>query len=374
MSGYAPDGRPVATEKDPVLRFLGGCALVFAILAAIVIAAVLVVGWRLTRDETPGRAEEPFLLGDETRYWCFDLKPDDAGLAAVLDKINASAEAARDEALENSPLRMLAFGRRRNQVEELFPLKLELAEAPGAWSGRATFSKGTLRMRAAVKILRWFIGRASKESDIAEAGGVEITTIRDARGWAVSMAMVGNRLLLAGEPGRLERALSTGRAPDAAREPAIDRMHAAIRLPGEDGWGFAAGPLVASFDVDASDALVFRIVAPPGAAAGTAMSSDEAIAVARSFLPYVGAEAFRLDDGSPARRDDGSWLVAGRIPELSGRVGAAFLRFSARRAEGPFERRTPSANPIPPSRSTSSDPRTDTPAAPKRGETPTPAH
>jgi hypothetical protein len=357
---------------DPVLRAIGGCALVLVGLAAIVVVVGLVVGLKLTRDETPGRPEEAFLLGDESRYWCFDLKPDDPGLVAVNDKLGESAEAARDQALANSPLRFLPLGHRRNQLGDSLPLKVELAVAQDGWSGRATFAKGVMRMRAVVKILRWFIGRASKEADVADVDGVEITTIRAEHGGVASMTMVGNRLLLSGTPQRLARALAIDRAAGATRDPSIDGMHAAVRLAGEDGWAFAAGPAVASFDVDAGDALVFRIAAGPGVAAGEAMSSEAAMALARAFLPYVAEDAIRLDEGFPKRGDDGLWLVAGRIPELSRRVGAAILRFSASRAEGAPSPRSPSAIPLPPSPPPSSDPRNGTPAGPTHGGIPNP--
>lgn len=356
------------TARDPVFRLLGGCALVVAGLAAIVIVVGLIVGWNLTRDESPERPEEAFLLGDETRYWCFDLKPDDAGLVAVNDKLGASAEAARDEALANSPLRFLPLGHRRNQLGEVLPLKIELALAPDGWSGRVTFTKGVLRMRAMVKVFRWLLGRSSKEAVLRSEGGVAVTTLHDKRGSQFAMATVGNRLLLANGSSRLERALALDRPGGVPPDTLVADLHAAVRLPGEDAWAFDARSEVASLDVDPNDALVFRIVVP----ARDAMSSEEAMAIARGFLPYVAEEAIRIDEDYPRPGEDGRWLVAGRIPDLSRGLAAAFLRFSASRAEGAPWPQSPSAIPPPPSPPTSSDPRSGTPAAPPRGGTPSP--
>lgn len=375
MSGSVPEGRPSATGTDPVLRFLGGCLLVFVGLGAIVLIGALVIGWRLSRDEAPGRPEETILLGDETRYWCLDLKPDDAGLTAVLAKMDAEARAAREEILKDSPLRMFAFAGRRNDIATLFPLKLEVALAPqGAWSGRATFTHGIFRMRAMVKLLRWIVGRDRSQASATVADGVDVTTIVDRKdGVSVSFASVGNRLLLAGDADRLRRALESAGSSAGRLDPAVASLHDSVRLAGEDAWAFAAGPAVASFDVNERDELAFRIVATVPGAADERTADDRALDIARSFLPHVEADAFRLDEGSPERRPDGSWRIEGRIPDVSRRVAAVFLRFSADRATRRSEPEEPSAIPSPPSPPPPSGPRSDTPAAPPREGTPSPA-
>jgi hypothetical protein len=374
MSGVTGAGPSVPPGTDPVLRFLGGCAIVLAALAAIVVAGVLIIGWTLTRDETPGRPEEAFLLGDEVSYWCFDLRPDDAGLATVIENINTSAESARDEALKNSPLRFLAFHKRGDELLKQFPLKLEFAVAPEAWSGRVTISQGTLRVRAMMKFFRWIVGRDVAANARPMVGGVAVTTLHDPKFHGeVAVAMVGNRILAAGKTERLARALETSGGPGIVLDPRIGPMHDAVRLDAEDGWAFTAGPSVASFDVADSDELRFKILAPAAAGEGASSPVQMALAVTQSFLPYFGEEAFRFDDGSPAARADGTWLVSGRITDLSRRLGAAMFRFSASRMEEASGRETPSAIPPPPSPQPSSDPRSDTPGAPKREGTPSPA-
>jgi len=362
------------TGGDPALRILGGCAIVLGALAALVVAAALVGGWMLTRDEAPGRPSESFLLGDETSYWCLDLKPEDPGLMSMFDKLDASAQAARDEALKNSPLRFLPLRRRGDRISEQLPLKLEIALAPDAWSARLTLTKGTLRARAAMRIMRWLIGRDRDVAKTRDIQGVSITTLRDPklRG-EIAVAMVGNRVLAAGSADRLVRVLDPARVPEGARDPRVDAWHAVVQLDGEDGWAFTAGPSVASFDVDESDALRFRIRAAAASDERAGSSAAAALSVVRSFLPYLDEDAFELDNEAPARQPDGTWVITGRIPDLSSRLVSAFLRFSASRMEGRPSRRWPSASPRPPSPPPSSDPRSGTRAAPQREGTPSPA-
>src|SRR5262245_1128670 len=107
MSEYGPDGRPVAKTTDPVVKILIGCAIVAIRFLALVIVVGIGLGSRLTRDETPGRAREGFLLGDETAYWSIELRPDDPGVAASFQKLHDQAQMAREEALKNSPLHIL---------------------------------------------------------------------------------------------------------------------------------------------------------------------------------------------------------------------------------------------------------------------------
>ena len=103
--------------KDPVLRFLAGCAVVVAILAAIVGGVALLIGWNLSRDEAPGRAREAFLVGDETRYWCVDLKPDDVGLAALFTRFNDINEATRRDLVRGTFLEAIPFPHRRARLD-----------------------------------------------------------------------------------------------------------------------------------------------------------------------------------------------------------------------------------------------------------------
>lgn len=353
------------TAKDPALRILGGCALVGAGLVVLLVVAVTLIGWRLTRDETRGRAEEMFLTGDEARYWCFDLSPEDPGLAALGARVKASADEARDEALKNSPLRFLGVGGGRNPVDEMLPLKIEIAAAEEGWAARAAFSKGVLRIRAAMKVLRWVAGRDLEGTATIRSDGVQITTFRDpGAGARFAITMVGNRVLLADDTDRLVRALSTSGGGAAAVHPSIPDLHESVRTDGEDGWAFAPGPAVASFDVNEADELAFRIVA-----LDAALDGDRALALARTMLPYFAEDAVRLDPDSPQRQGDGRWLVTGRIAGFSAKMRSAVLRFSAERTDEPEE---PSATPTPPSPPPSSGPRSGTDGAPTREGTPSP--
>ena len=345
--------------KDPLLRFLGGCALVLGGVVLLVIIAGLVVGWRLTQDVAPGRPVEAFLIGDETRYWSLDLKPDDPGIAVFVENVQHASEEMREETLKNSPLRFLPVRPRGNRLDELLPLKLELAQSADGWAARATFSKMAWKVRAAVKLIRFMMGR-DPEAPVGP-DGIPFASFHDPKSETrFALTMVGNRLLAASSPARLTKALAVDRADGTAIDPAVPPLHASIRLEGEDGWAFAPGPTVASFDVAADDALRFRIVA-----AADTMNENDARDLAHRWLPFVGGEEFELDPGTPSRRADGLWLIEGRIAQLSDRVHRGLTHVSERS-------RSPSATPLPPSPPPSSDPRTDTPAAPKRGETPSP--
>ena len=112
-------------SKDPVVRFLGGCAIVAAVFSAIVVCVAVGVGWNLTRDPAPGRARESFLMGDESRYWCLDMKPDDAGLRNFLERLNAVSENTRRRVLHGTFLETIPLPHRRARLEDIAPLTLE---------------------------------------------------------------------------------------------------------------------------------------------------------------------------------------------------------------------------------------------------------
>jgi hypothetical protein len=375
MSEYGPDGQPIKKTTDPVVKILIGCALIAVGFLALVIVVGLGIGWRLTRDESPGRAPETFLLGDETAYWVLDLKADDPGVKEALQRIHEQSEAAREEALKNSPLAFLGSVRKPNQLAEMLPIKLELAKAPDTWAARVSFSRGTWRMRMGLKIMRWVFGRGAGKGATQAVDGVAVTTIPDPKGnGEFAFAMVGSRLLIAGSSGRLTRALDTSHGVSGVKDPAIDGLHESVRQAGEDGWAFAPGPSVASFDVNEQDQLRFVIAAPASMDARELPAPERALERVHAFLPYFREGVIVLDESAPTVQPDGSWRITGKIDHVSEQLVAMFLRFSAKRADRPSEPETPSATPTPPSPPTSSDPRSDTPGAPKRGESPTPAH
>jgi len=393
MGGYGPDGRPLPAPRDPLTKFFIGCAVVAGALVLVALGGAVFVGWRLTRDDAPRRPVEAFLLGDETRYWCWDLKPDDAGLIATLDRLERSAEAKRDEALSRSPFRVLGALSRRGRLAASLPVKIELAikSPPGSqalsdaegWSARVTVSRGILRMRAAMKIIRWVVTRDPEAATVEEVEGVQVTTIAEPKsGITVAMAAVGNRVLFASDGERVRRLLSPEAPEPSPAVALLESLHESVRLPGEDGWSFARGvelgeapralrvaASAASFDVGTDDALAIKVAVLEGSgdAWGT-LSPGEALAIVESHLLRLSADAVVLGEVVPPAAPGAAWIVAARIPDLSTKAGALFRNLSA-----PHASEWPSATPIPPSPPPPFDPRSDTPGAPPHEGIPTPA-
>ena len=393
MAGYGPDGRPLPERKDPLTRFAVGCVVVVGVLVLLALVGATFVGWRLTRDEAPGRPVERLLLGDETRYWCWDLKPDDAGLIATLDRLERSADAPRDEALARSPLRVLGAFKGRGRFAASLPVKLELAlkNPPGSeslsdlegWSARLTVSRGVLRMRAALRLVRWLVTRDADAARVEEVDGVPVTTITDPRaGFTVALAAIGNRVLIASDVERVRRLLARDPPEASPAAELLEGLHEGVRLPGEDGWSFSRGidvgggsrtlrvaASVASFDVATDDALAVKVAVLEGGAEGWGkLSAAEAVAIVQSHLLRLSADAMVVDQVVPPATPGAAWVVSARIPDLSTKAGVLFERFSASRESG-----WPSATPNPPSPPPPSGPRSDTPGASPREGTPTPA-
>jgi hypothetical protein len=169
MSPYVDGGGPASERKDPLVRFLLGCAAVAALLAMILIFGAFVVGWRLTRDETAGRSVESFLIGDETRYWSLDLKADDPGLVALFARFDEINDSTRRSALKGTVFESLPLPRRHARLDQVAPLTFEIAVVlgdsaegpprPTAWAARGALSHGMLRLRAALKMMRWISSR-----------------------------------------------------------------------------------------------------------------------------------------------------------------------------------------------------------------------
>jgi hypothetical protein len=393
-------------SQDPVVRFLGGCAIVAAVFAAIVVCVAVGVGWNLTRDPAPGRARESFLLGDESRYWCVDLKPDDAGLRSFLERLNAVSENTRRRVLRGTFLEMIPLPHRRARLEDIAPFTLEGSlilsdpangpQVPLGWAARGTFSHEVLRMRAALKGMRWLLGRDPTKGTTIDVDGVAVTEVRD-NGAAFAIANVGNRVLATSDASRMRSVLRSSAEPSLE---GLRALHDDVELKGEDGWAFVSrvrvGGLsdpvvvpgaVASFDVTERDELAFRVAVRSGASTDEARvfrgSREECLALISTFLPVFRSDAIELDAEGARPGAGGSTVFSGRIPvlskylpELPNRITEFALKASAKRlereAQPPPEPGAPSAIPIPPSPPPPAGPRTGTPGERTHGETPKP--
>ena len=367
------------TPKDPLVRFVAGCAIVAAVVIALIVCVVVAVGFRLTRDESPGHPQEAFLLGDETRYWRADLRVDDAGLAALFKRISEVNDERRRALLRGTFLEGIPLPSRKARLDELAPLTVEIgvvmgesggaAAHPVAWTGRGTFSRGMFKMRALIKLFRW-LGKPGAKADEIIVDGVPVSTI----GPGLAVATVGNRVLVASDTSRMQTVLQTAKGGQPADEPKWLALHDGVKLSGEDAWAFAkdvGGGAAASFDVDDRDELVVRIaVADGGAFDGTLASCR---AVASSFLPRMPAEVIDIDGNAAADPARGARTFTARITGLSKRFAALVaLSTDPKLREWKSAPETPSASPIPPSPPRPAGPRSDTPAEPKREGNPKP--
>lgn len=399
MSGYGTEARSGEKPRDPLLRFLGGCAIVVAVVLALAVCVVVGVGWQLTRDETPGRAPEAFLVGDETRYWRIDLAADDAGLTALFARFSEINDERRRALLRGTFLEHLPLPSREAKLTELAPLTLEIAlvmsdpvQGPQtllAWSGRGTVSHGLLRMRAAIKLIRWLARSSRDEGDPVEVDGIAVTRL----GRGLVLATVGNRVLVASDTSRLRAVLQSAKSPNHPPDPRLIALHDDVKLDGEDAWAFAAnvraggsstpvvvGGVAASFDINDRDELAFRIAvldeggdAERGGFSGT---REHCLAVASLFLPRVPLDAIDIDEDRASAPSRGARTFTGRIAGLSKRLAALIalttdptFRESVR---PPPATETPSATPTPPSPPPPAGPRTGTAAGPKREGSPRP--
>ena len=234
MSDYGTEERPIARQKDPVLRFLAGCAVIAAVLAAIVVSGVLLIGWQLARDESPGRAPERFLVGDETRYWCLDLKPNDAGLETLFDRFDEINDATRRNLVKGTFLEMIPLPHRRARLDELAPFTLEVSlfmsdpteglQVPRGWAARGTFSRGIFRMRAALKVMRWVLSRDATKGDTIDVDGVAVTEVRD-KNAAFALATEGNRVLATNDASRMRAILRASAEPPVAPLSELLALH-----------------------------------------------------------------------------------------------------------------------------------------------------
>ena len=400
MNSYGSDERPAAQSRDPLLRVLGGCVIAVAIVAAIVVGGALVIGWRLARDETPGRAPETFLVGDESRYWCVALKPDDKGLAALFARVDEINDATRRSLLKGTFLEGLPLPHRRARLDELAPFTLEFSlamsdatdglQVPKGWAARGTFSHGVLRLRAAMRLIRFFARRDPAKTEVSDIDGVAVTHVHDANA-EFAFANVGNRVLVASDEERMRAALRPAAA--SSRLPELRALHEEIAMEGEDAWAFIstmrlgdlAHPFItngaaASFDINDRDELVFRIIVmdaqPIAEGRGFAGTREDCLTVVSTFLPGVPSDAIALD-GDGARKGDHQYMeLSGRIADVSKRLAALVGEAKGfrirRREQEPVAPETPSAIPTPPTPPPRSGPRNGTPAEPRHEGTPTP--
>jgi hypothetical protein len=384
VSGYGPDGAPVKKESDPALKFLGGCALVVGALVAIVILVGGLAAWRLVRDETPGRPEETFSLPDDTAYGSFELRPDDPGLQALLQHLKEGAERLRRESGPQSPFAGLRMPRRNSDLAQIFPMRVELADGAAGWAVRVTMSKQVLRLRAALKVMRWFMTRDGRQADSAEVDGVAMTTLRPHGEAIAAFAMVGDRLLVAEKSDRLHANLSSHREAEGARgrpPDETDAYHDAVRRSGELGWGFrlgieaiadgrhrSVGRETASYVLDADGVLdIAALFDLCDTCSLEILDAAAARTIVAAVAPGVDPAAIVLAEGSPRRTGDRQWRIEATIPDVATKLEEAFAK-----AMAPPSREPPSATPPPPSPGRTSGPRNGTRAAPPRGGTPTP--
>ena len=370
MSGNGSDGRKGARPQDPVWRFVAGCAVVVASLAVLVVGGALLIGWRLARDEAPGRPPETFLVGDEARYWCLDLKQGDTGLVALFARFDEINDATRRNLLRGTILEALPFPHRRARLDELAPFTFEISASssdkasglpvPTGWAARGTFSHGLFRVRAALKVMRFLASRDAKKGETIDVDGVAVTEVHD-KGAAFAIATVGNRVLVASDAPRMRTVL---RAATATPVPALSEvlaLHDAIKLEGEDAWAFYSNrrvgglskPLadsgaLASFDVNERDELAFRVVVQGGGAveeeSDFAGTPADCSAVVSRFLPGVPVSAIAIDGDGARPSDRGAMEFSGRIAGLSKRLAELLGRVTELRL-----REGPSATPTPPS-------------------------
>lgn len=381
-------------SNDPLLKFLGGCALIVGGLLALVVVCGGFITWRLVRDETPGRVEESLLDGTESRYWCLDLRTDDAGVQALLDHAAEINDATRRQAVHGTFLEGVPLPSRHARLDQIAPLKLELAmfltepskgpQTSRGWIARGTFSHGVLRLRALVKLMGWLMARKSGAIEPLDIDGVHVMHAKE-RDVEFAIATVGNRLLVTSDDTRMGRVLSApAKGPSFA--PDRDPLLEAARLDGQDAWALERDLTVpalpheievtrsaGSFDVTDTDEIRFRIAVARGAGAdllGEFDGSSEACrAVASSYLPGLPRDALEIDGDGATSLDPETKIFSGRVTKITERLRSLFERVSEKAAE----ERGRSATPTPPSPPPTSDPRTGTPEESPRAGTPTPA-
>jgi hypothetical protein len=377
--------------------------VVVAILAAVVVGVALLVGWQMGRDPSPGRARESFLIGDESRYWCVDLKPDDLGLMALFARFDEINESSRRELVRGTFLESIPFPRRHARLADVAPLTIELSQTmsdptldlpvPTGWAARGTISRGMFKVRLALRMMRFFAARDPKAARAVDVDGVEVTSVRGRENVGFAFATVGNRVLVAHDASRLRAILSSAKGVEGSPHGGLIALHGEVALPGEDAWAFASNVrlpgisqpfvvagAVASFDVNDRDELAFRVGVVDGGAieesAPFTGSAADCAAVAASFLPGVPVAAIEIEGEGARPGTSGATQFSGRITGLSKRfaelVGSVSGPRWRERMRPTTEPEGPSATPSPPPPPPPSDRRTGTHGEPPNGGTPKP--
>ena len=379
-----------------MLRFLAGCAVVILFLGAIVVGGALLIGWRLARDEAPGRARETFFVGDEARYWCLDLKPDDKGLAALFARFDEINDATRRKMFRGTFLESFPLPHRRARLDDVAPLTLELALStrgepsglplPSGWAARGTFSRGLFKVRAGLKLMRYLVSRDPAKGGTFDVGGLTVTELHDEDA-QLAIATVGNRVIATSGASRMRSVLQPSAAPQSARLTELRALREKVSIDGEDGWGFVApmrlgglskpiaiGGATAAFDLNERDELVFRVIVLDAGSIDEENafrgSREDCTVVASALLPGVPVGAIEIDGEGATRGDHPGIAFSGRISGVSTHLAELIGRATELRTRGRWG--TPSATPPPPSPPPSGDPRSETPSAPTREGIPTP--
>jgi hypothetical protein len=334
--------------------------VVIAGLGAIVLSGALLIGWRLARDEAPGRAPETFFVGDEARYWCLALRPDDKGLAALFARFDEINDATRRKVFSGTFLESFPLPQRRARLDEVAPLTLELAlstkgdasglPAPSGWAGRATLSHGVFKIRAVLKVMRYLASRQPGKFGTLDVDGVTVTELHD-EDVELAIATVGNRVIATSDASRMRAMLQPSAEPRSARLAELIALRQKVAIDGEDGWGFLApmrlgglskpitiGGATASFDLNERDELAFNAIvldaSPIDEGNAFRGSPEDCRAVASAFLPGVPDDAIEIDEEGAKRGDHPGTQCSGRISGVSRQLAELLGRATELRRRG----------------------------------------
>lgn len=320
--------RPAAPAPDPAMKWIAGCGFgCLALIVLLVVAGVALVSW-LGR-EGPPRPEEVLVDGAESMAFTLDLRPEDPAVIELLTGFQESAVKVRDA---QSVVKIPPFfeSLRREDVRRNLPMRIDVArwggegDAPAPWIVRLTLGQGAWKARFTMRLFSWMFSRggAARRETV---DGVEILVVGGEE-QAFAATAVGNRVLVAGEPAMLRRALEGGGGTSADRTALLE----AVRIDGEDGRGYlrpAGEPSVAlaaaSFDVASRDVMRFRAAVrseePPADPKAAARAMEERLA---AFLGFNDLRVVR--EGEPYWLDPRTLVLEGRVEGIEGLLGSLF--------------------------------------------------